>query len=83
MGADIDVPLRYMSFMLVVEYLLVSSSGYFFVRPLPIAWAAMICYPARRDPVANDLCLLSMPESSTAIVTPEPSRVLFKPSSDF
>ncbi len=36
-GADIDVPLRYISFMLVVEYLLVSSSGYFLTRPLPTA----------------------------------------------
>ena len=44
-GVDIDVPLRYMSFMLVVEYLLVSSSGYFLIRPLPTAWAEMILLP--------------------------------------
>ncbi len=44
-GADIDVPLRYMSFMLVVEYLFVSSSGYCLSRPLPAASAAMIRSP--------------------------------------
>ena len=44
-GVDIDVPLRYISFMLVVEYLLVSSSGYFLSRLLPTASAAMILFP--------------------------------------
>ena len=44
-GADIDVPLRYISFMLVVEYLFVSSSGYFLARALPTACAAMILLP--------------------------------------